>query len=121
VDDGTCGASPAGSPELGPLTDNGGPTLTRLPLPGSPVIDAVPVDVAPQVLSDGCAQPALTGGVDQRGEPRLVDGDHETRISSFHGPRPVEADCDQGAVEASFVAVPGEPTGPVAAGPAFTG
>jgi hypothetical protein len=27
-------------PLLGPLADNGGPTLTHLPLPGSPVIDA---------------------------------------------------------------------------------
>jgi predicted outer membrane repeat protein len=27
-------------PKLGPLADNGGPTLTHLPLPGSPVIDA---------------------------------------------------------------------------------
>ncbi len=121
VDDGTCGSAPEGSPELGPLTDNGGPTLTRLPLPDSPVIDAVPADVAPQVLGDDCAQSALTDDVDQRGEPRLVDGDHETRISSFHGPRPVPADCDQGAVEAAFVPLPTEPTGPVAASPGFTG
>jgi hypothetical protein len=27
-------------PLLGPLQDNGGPTLTHLPLPGSPAIDA---------------------------------------------------------------------------------
>jgi hypothetical protein len=27
-------------PLLGPLANNGGPTLTRLPLPGSPAIDA---------------------------------------------------------------------------------
>lgn len=30
----------SGSPNLGPLADNGGPTLTHLPHPGSPVIDA---------------------------------------------------------------------------------
>ena len=79
------------------------------------------MDIAPQVISDGCQRTGLTGDVDQRGEPRLVDGDHETRISSFHGPRPVEADCDQGAVEAAFVPVPEAPTGPVAASPGFTG
>ncbi len=49
---------------LGPLTDNGGPTLTHGPLPGSPVIDmGDPAFVAP---------PA----VDQRGMPfdRIVGG-----------------------------------------------
>ena len=51
-------------PLLGPLQDNGGPTPTRLPLPGSPVIDAGdPAFVPP---------PAF----DQRGEgyPRVVNG-----------------------------------------------
>jgi predicted outer membrane repeat protein len=47
-------------PQLGPLADNGGPTLTHMPLPGSPVIDA--------------GDPAYTPppAVDQRGLPRLV-------------------------------------------------
>ncbi len=42
-------------PLLGPLTDNGGPTLTRALLAGSPAIDA---------------GPATCGDVDQRGRPR---------------------------------------------------
>ena len=47
-------------PLLGPLRDNGGPTLTRAPLAGSAVIDAGATDC-------GLA-------VDQRGTPRPVDG-----------------------------------------------
>ena len=48
-----------GNAMLGPLTDNGGPTLTHLPQLGSPVIDA--------------ADPLATGTSDQRGfEPRVV-------------------------------------------------
>jgi hypothetical protein len=45
---------------LGPLTDNGGPTKTHMPLPGSPAIDYV---------ANGCPPPAT----DQRGAPRNVD------------------------------------------------
>ncbi|GGA42831.1 DUF4347 domain-containing protein [Okeania sp. KiyG1] len=45
-------------PLLGELADNGGPTLTHLPLPNSPAIDA------------GSNPNALTN--DQRGEPRFV-------------------------------------------------
>ena len=54
-------------PMLGPLADNGGPTLTQLPLFGSPVVDA--------------GDPAAVAGVtvpqfDQRGNPypRVFDG-----------------------------------------------
>ena len=35
-------SSDANDPKLGALTDNGGPTPTRLPLSGSPLIDAIP-------------------------------------------------------------------------------
>ena len=42
-DQGSCaftgGLPIGGDPMLGPLTDNGGPTLTHLPMAGSPVID----------------------------------------------------------------------------------
>jgi hypothetical protein len=58
---------------LGPLADNGGPTMTHLPLDGSPAIDAMPVaecDVA----------------TDQRGIPR-----------------PQNDTCDIGAVEAEVI------------------
>jgi hypothetical protein len=46
-------------PLLGPLANNGGPTLTHRPLPGSPVIDA--------------GNPAIPGppATDQRGFPRI--------------------------------------------------
>ena len=63
-------------PQLGALANNGGPTLTHLPLPGSPVIDA------------GAASPVCPD-VDQRGEARPVDGDGSSG-----------AECDIGAVEA---------------------
>jgi hypothetical protein len=62
VPDATCGSgnNPA-DPLLGPLADNGGPTLTRALLPGSPAIDA----------ASGC--PA--SGVDQRGALRTAPCD----------------------------------------------
>jgi hypothetical protein len=49
-------------PKLGPLQDNGGPMLTRLPLPGSPLIDA----------GDPAFVPPPT--TDQRGRPRVQNG-----------------------------------------------
>ncbi|MEM7315839.1 MAG: choice-of-anchor Q domain-containing protein, partial [Planctomycetota bacterium] len=48
-------------PMLGPLADNGGPTLTHAPLPGSPVIDAGNPAFVPGVFS--------TPEFDQRGAP----------------------------------------------------
>lgn len=47
-------------PELGPLTVNGGPTLTLLPGATSPVLDA--------------GDPSTTDLLDQRGLPRVVNG-----------------------------------------------
>jgi hypothetical protein len=57
-------------PRLGPLADNGGPTLTHALLPGSPAIDA-----GNPTLIDPNNQLAF----DQRGEgfPRALDGDGE--------------------------------------------
>ncbi len=49
-----------GNPLLGPLQNNGGPTLTMAPLPGSPAIDA----------GDNTGAPAT----DQRGFNRIVNG-----------------------------------------------
>src|SRR5438270_8966073 len=49
-------------PRLGPLQDNGGPTATRLPLPGSPLINA----------GDPAFQPPPA--TDQRGRPRVQNG-----------------------------------------------
>ncbi len=50
-------------PRLGPLADNGGPTLTHALLPGSPAVDQGKRDAIPSL--------ALT--VDQRGQPRVFD------------------------------------------------
>ncbi len=81
--DGTCGLNPAyGSlpntdPLLGPLQDNGGPTLTQALLTGSPAIDS----------GDNAACPAT----DQRGSPRPMDGNGDG-----------VAVCDMGAYEDSL-------------------
>jgi hypothetical protein len=48
-------------PKLGPLQDNGGPTLTRAPLTDSPAIDS--------------GSNSGTAATDQRGLPRSLDGD----------------------------------------------
>jgi hypothetical protein len=40
------------NPMLGPLQNNGGPTLTMAPLPGSPAIDAVGATVCPPPVTD---------------------------------------------------------------------
>jgi len=48
------------NPVLGSLADNGGPTLTQTPLPGSPAIDA--------------GDNTYASATDQRGLPRIVDG-----------------------------------------------
>lgn len=65
-------------PELEPLDDNGGFTLTFQPHAGSPVIDAV--------IDNWCMTTT-----DQRGFERFIDGDHN-----------VTAICDIGAVESGF-------------------
>jgi hypothetical protein len=62
-------------PALGPLQDNGGPTLTHLPQPGSPAVDAG----QPGNCTDSFGAPIVT---DQRGIGR-----------------PQGARCDIGAVE----------------------
>ena len=56
-----------GDPMLGPLQDNGGPTLTHAPLPGSGVINGV---AFPFCDADN-ELPGITP-LDQRGEPRAT-------------------------------------------------
>jgi hypothetical protein len=58
----------ANAAQLGAIADNGGPTLTRLPLTGSPLIGAIPAascqaDGAAGITTDqrGLARPALVG------------------------------------------------------------
>src|SRR5690606_18945172 len=70
-------------PALAALADNGGPTPTRLPHPGSPAIDRIPPGTP--LLCDG------TDPVDQRG---------------VH--RPQGDGCDVGAVEGQGTSVPGQ-------------
>ena len=73
-DDTACGLSPATGdlvnidPKLGPLQDNGGPTLTHALLPGSPAIDAG---------DDSVLGPPHNLATDQRGPgfPRLKGAD----------------------------------------------
>lgn len=66
-----------GDPKLGPLGNNGGPTQTMLPLPGSPAIDNG---------SDVLCGASPVDGVDQRGIAR-----------------PQGARCDIGAVETDTI------------------
>src|SRR5690606_3846126 len=54
------------NPQLAPLADNGGPTLTHLPLPGSPAINAGDPGFAPPPDTDqrGAGFPRVNGVVD---------------------------------------------------------
>ncbi len=75
-------------PQLGPLQDNGGPTHTHAPNPGSPVLDG------------GNPSPPGGGGsacptIDQRGQPRPFDGNGDG-----------SAICDIGAVESQIPVPP---------------
>jgi predicted outer membrane repeat protein len=49
-------------PQLGPLANNGGPTLTHLPLVGSPVIDAGDPAFVPPPSTDQAGNPRVAGG-----------------------------------------------------------
>jgi hypothetical protein len=45
---------------LGPLADNGGPTLTHLPMPGSPAVDAANSNLCPPADQRGVSRPQGT-------------------------------------------------------------
>jgi hypothetical protein len=78
--DNSCTFTGGADPLLGPLSDNGGPTLTQALLPGSPAIDTG--------LASGCRDAAGALMLDQRGYFRHADGDG-------NGSRR----CDRGAFE----------------------
>jgi hypothetical protein len=73
---------PNTDPLLGPLADNGGPTLTHLPLAGSPAIDAIPPADCTWDDDGDQGTPEVPIATDQRGVAR-----------------PQGAGCDIGAVE----------------------
>jgi len=79
-DDTSCNGTDSGAPDLGPLQDNGGPTLTHRPSPTSPVIDA--------------GNDATCQAFDQRGIMRPSDGDDQPGST-----------CDIGAIEVANTCV----------------
>src|SRR5262249_10866858 len=102
-DDSTCGLTQptdhpsGGSPALGVLADNGGPTMTLLPATGSPLIDAIP--------GLSCQADGATGiTTDQRGIAR-----------------PQSEKCDIGAVEVAAPTPTTPSASPVAVPATFTG
>jgi hypothetical protein len=101
-DDASCGftqptdSQNAGSPGLGALANNGGPTSTLLPQSGSPLIDAI---VTASCQADGAS--GITA--DQRGITR-----------------PQGSGCDIGAVEVGSTS-PAPAPAPVVITPSFTG
>ncbi|MCB1261950.1 MAG: hypothetical protein KDB33_16420, partial [Acidimicrobiales bacterium] len=80
VSDGTCGLDEAsdlsgvGDVGLGPLADNGGPTLTRLPAPGSPLLDR----------AVGTCGPADQRGLPRPQGPACDTGAVERPLGGFH-------------------------------------
>jgi CSLREA domain-containing protein len=94
--DGTCGLTedgdiPEGDANVGPLADNGGPTLTHALLQGSDAIDAGDDAV--------CAAPPVNG-VDQRGGLRPAGKACDIGAFEFGGVIPLwgDIDCDGSVV-----------------------
>jgi hypothetical protein len=89
-----CLASPAAGDQLGvsplllPLADRGGLTPTHSPAAASPAIDAGEPAGCSWDADDDPGTPDLPLALDQRGEPRVVDGDGD-----------FIARCDVGSVE----------------------
>ena len=107
-DDDSCGFSAttdkqnAGDPLLGALAGNGGPTLTRLPQSGSPLIDAIPN----ANCGDGDTLAGFAVTTDQR---------HLARPEQSGGK------CDIGAVEVQLPPAPAPAPAAVVIVPKFTG
>jgi len=89
--DNTCsltatGDLPGMNPMLGPLADNGGPTLTHLPLSGSPVINSGSLDCPPPPTDQrGVARPQGAGCDIGAVEVKLCGGTPATNPGSLTG------------------------------------
>jgi hypothetical protein len=76
-------ASPL-DPNLGPLQNNGGPTQTMLPLPGSPLLGAGDASLAPTTDQRGLSRP--TGGPTDIGAVQVTGVGSGGGSSSSHTP-----------------------------------
>jgi Bacterial Ig domain/Putative pectate lyase-like adhesive domain len=100
----------AGDPGLGALADNGGPTQTRLPQPGSPLIDAIP--------TASCQADGASGvTADQRGMTRPQGaacdiGAVDTQAPSNHPPVVHAAAPDTNGTEGDILSTSGSFTDP---------
>ena len=85
-------------PRLGPLQDNGGPTYTDMPQPGSPALDRIPLTSCP--------------GVDQRGATRPGGTKNRCDIGSVETPytRILTLQVLAGAIPAAFFPQGGQTT-----------
>jgi hypothetical protein len=94
--DGGCGDIYTDDPMLGPLQDNGGPTLTHAPLPGSPAVDAACDCKAVGLVFYENYMPGevqeLLVETDQRGSPRAIDGDGDEDAAADAGAFEAEPD-----------------------------
>jgi hypothetical protein len=95
VEDDSCNGLKAisGDPRLGPLADNGGPTQTYALLPGSPALDAIPMDT--EACVDPTTSSAKGGSIFTDPETRHIYGSDQRGVN-----RPQGAGCDIGAYEA---------------------
>ena len=78
-------------PLLGPLLDNGGPTLTMALLPGSPAIDAGDNTDAPEFDQRGPGFPRIVNGT-------IDIGAFEVQATTFTDPTPVSRLSDHGRI-----------------------
>ncbi|MBN1856805.1 MAG: hypothetical protein JW846_07630 [Dehalococcoidia bacterium] len=88
----------AGDPLLGPLADNGGPTMTHALLAGSPAIDAACNSMAVVLIFDDPDEPGAVTSVDltrdQCGNCRSFDGDGDGEARADAGAYECQPDID---------------------------